>query len=90
MKASIVEIVFPTEEKPVGHVLYQITLEDRTEFTTQPFRQGVWGYDEAGKPVWAWDGRTEDPSMGTETGIVFHCYLSNGKIDLCSDSTVRL
>lgn len=98
MKAEIVEFVFPTEEKPVGHVLYRITLEDRVEFVTQPFMKGTWRYNEAGKPVWGWNGDMEEPSLlpsffwslGTETGIVFHCFLTYGRIDLCSDSTVRL
>jgi hypothetical protein len=62
----------------------------------QPFsRKGTYTQEKGGN-VWAWDGNKDAPTLSPSfaldagTGWRVHLFFQNGKINLCSDSTVKL
>ncbi len=80
-----------------GFIVYEIAYADGTfSYMVQPFSRGgakVDGFDKA----WEWDGNRDAPTLSPSyvcedrmTKARVHLFLRAGKIELCSDSTVRV
>jgi len=91
MTVTLESIALPTAIAP-GMATYRIDGGPEPVRVVQPFRRGPPHY-ENGRPMWGWDGRepvTLTPSFDVPTkGWRLHCFLVDGQIRLCADSTVR-
>jgi hypothetical protein len=80
--------VFPDID---GIVEYTIALPDREIYFIQPFKRGA---SLTGR-IWDWDGNKNEPTLrpsivAEQPNFRAHFYLTRGKIELLSDSTVSV
>ena len=83
----------PIETKAEGEVWYRVMDDKMTHHFIQQFRKGdlIHNKDEIDN-IWFWDGNRENPTIRPSFRVpayYFHCYVTNGKIDVLSDSHVE-
>ena len=83
----------PIETKAEGEVWYRIVDGERAHHFIQQFRKGdlIRNKDDIDN-IWSWDGNRENPTIRPSFLVPdyhFHCYVTNGKIDVLSDSRVE-
>ena len=81
------------ETKAEGEVWYRIVDGEWAHHFIQQFRKGdlIRNKDDIDN-IWSWDGNRENPTIRPSFLVPnyhFHCYVTNGKIDVLSDSRVE-
>lgn len=96
-------ILSPCADDPCTHIC-AVHPRMNHHYERQPFRRGDFGHRLDATPqeiaegranVWGWDGNaapTLSPSFLAKVDRPYslHCYVRQGRIELCSDSTVAL
>jgi (2Fe-2S) ferredoxin len=82
----------PVETKAEGEVWYRIVDGERAHHFIQQFHNGdlIPSIGDIGN-IWSWDGNRENPTVRPSFLIPdyhFHCFVTNGKIDVLPDSRV--
>ena len=74
-----------------GEVWYRIVDGERAHHFLQQFRKGDLA-KEGDHNIWSWDGNRLNPTVRPSFLVPdyhFHCYVTNGKIEVLSDSQVK-
>ena len=83
----------PIETQAEGEVWYEIYDGERYHHLIQTFRRGslIRQPDDIYN-IWSWDGNRENPTIRPSFRVPdynFHCFVTNGKIDVLPDSAVE-